>query len=88
MRWLKNKPPTPIEWEPTEYSQKEKEIKTDVLDHLVDVLTRTGDQELGIGENKKSDRNERSDFFDKIYYYFIVDIFVLVLFSILDFLTI
>ena len=48
MRWLKNKPPTPIEWEPEQYSKKETEIKTEmkIFHHLVDVQGRTGDQEL------------------------------------------
>jgi hypothetical protein len=47
--------------EPEEYSEKKREIKTDVLDPMVDVLERTGDQEVEMGENKKSDPNERSD---------------------------
>lgn len=49
--------------EPEQYSEKKMEIKTEmrILDHLVDVQGRTGDQELGMSENKKSDPNERSD---------------------------
>ena len=44
MRWLKNKPPTPTEWEPEQYRKKFQKIKTEIgiLHHLVDVLERTG----------------------------------------------